>query len=339
MTKIQKLKINNNGMVGNRESTTIEFKEAFHKNVESYIKTICAFANNKGGCLIFGVKDKPRKPVGLMNDKIKDFIDYDSKDLVTKLQNFISATINFELYHFTQSINNQEFLFGVLYIKESERKPVLCLKHNDKATPKLREGAIYYRYAGKSEEIKAQDLILLIQKEIEREQKKWMEHIQKIATIGVGNAGIFSYNGDGEIYAGEQTIIFDKGILDKIKFIKEGHFVEKNGAPALILKGEIQDTKTMQIVKTDKSKDYVFENKKAVISEIKQMGFSEKITTNVGKNYTVVYLFEIFKKECNVENNDEYFWSCGTTVKIKKYSQKCINDFAEFLRTKQTTKT
>ncbi len=336
MLKIQKLSINNGGMVTSRESATIEFKKTFHKQVECYVKTICSFANNKGGCLIFGVGDKPRKPFGLIADKLQQLDEYDSKDLETKLQNFLSVTINFELYSFEQNINDKKISFGVLYIKESEQKPVICLKSYDKTTPALREGAIYYRYAGQSKEIKAQDLMLLMQKEREKEQKKWLEHIQKIATIGVGNAGIFSYDGDGEIYAGERKIIFDKGMMDKIKFIREGHFVEKDGAPALILKGAIQDIKTMQIVKTDKSKDYLFEGQKDVINAIKQMGFSERMTTNAGKSYHLSYLFVLFKKEYNVENDDKYFWSIGKTSVIKRYSQKCIDDFAEFLKNKQT---
>lgn len=329
MEKITELQINEKGNVIRRESCNLEFKENFYQHVESYIRTVCAFANNKGGILLFGVKDKPRKPIGLTDDKLESFQNYDTKDLTTRLQNFLSINVEFDLYHFSQDVNQSKVSFGVLQIAESIQKPVVCLKTHDKYGAKLREGAIYYRYNGKSEEIKAADLIKLIQQEKEKEQKKWMDCIQKIANIGVENVGFINY-GAGEMHAGGRKIIIDKSILDKIKFIKEGHFVEKDGAPALILKGEITDN--MQILKTDKSKDYAFEGQKAFINEIKKRGFEDKIEIKNGKLYALTYIFTKFKKEKDVEKNEEYFWSCGTSVKIKKYSMKCVEDFIKFLK-------
>ena len=126
-----------NGLVTKRESTKLEFKTSFTKHVKSYIKSVCAFANNSGGYIIFGVEDKPRKPVGLQN-KLKDFQDYDGKDFETILQNFLSAKVEFEFTNFSQEINGQELEFGILKIKESKIKPVIC-KITD-GVEKLREG-------------------------------------------------------------------------------------------------------------------------------------------------------------------------------------------------------
>ena len=56
------------GMLKSRESNTVEFKEAFNKgNTAKYAKTMAAFSNNRGGYIIFGVKDNPRTVVGLSN--------------------------------------------------------------------------------------------------------------------------------------------------------------------------------------------------------------------------------------------------------------------------------
>lgn len=250
-----------NGLVTNRESTKLEFKTSFTKYVKSYIKSICAFANNSGGYVIFGVQDKPRKPVGLEN-KLKDFRDYDGKELETMLQNFLSTKIEFEFTNFSQEINGQELEFGVLEIKESKIKPVICKIPDEKE--KLREGAIYFRYHAKNEEIKAQDLINLIQGEKDKEKELWIKHITKISQVGVSNIGLFSY--DGEMYAGDKKIIIDRETLNNIKFIKEGQFVEKEGAPALILKGEINNLNTLEVI--EKRVNYTKLTQTDIVKEI-----------------------------------------------------------------------
>ena len=57
------------GTLKSRESNTVEFKEAFNKgNTAKYAKTMAAFSNNRGGYIIFGVKDNPRTVVGLSNN-------------------------------------------------------------------------------------------------------------------------------------------------------------------------------------------------------------------------------------------------------------------------------
>lgn len=49
------------------ESTTVEFKETLSKDV---VKTVCAFANTKGGKILVGVKDDGT-PVGIRSDRVK----------------------------------------------------------------------------------------------------------------------------------------------------------------------------------------------------------------------------------------------------------------------------
>ena len=61
------------GTLKSRESNTVEFKESFNKgNTPKYAKTMAAYANNRGGYIIFGVKDNPRKIVGLKNDNFEN---------------------------------------------------------------------------------------------------------------------------------------------------------------------------------------------------------------------------------------------------------------------------
>ena len=52
----------------NVESTNIDFKEFLEKDKpKSWLKTVSAFANTKGGTILYGVRDEDREPVGLDN--------------------------------------------------------------------------------------------------------------------------------------------------------------------------------------------------------------------------------------------------------------------------------
>lgn len=49
-----------------RESQTLEFKETFAMgSFPQYAKTMASFANNRGGFILFGIKDTPRVMVGI----------------------------------------------------------------------------------------------------------------------------------------------------------------------------------------------------------------------------------------------------------------------------------
>lgn len=341
--KKERLKIKK-GLVVNRESIYLEFKENFHKSQREYIKQICAFANNKGGEIIFGVKDKPREAVGL-NKKYDSFNDYDPKELATQMQNSLSENVEFSFEEFSQKVEGKSIIFGVLKIEESNIKPVICKIADD--TKKLREGAIYYRYSGKNEEIKSTDLMNLIQREKDKEKKLFLEHIEKIAKIGVENAGIYSY--DGEIFSGEKRILIDKKTLKQLKFIKEGKFVEKNGDPTLVLKGEIKNIKQGEIVtiKSDPNETHPYEGLSKVTDEIKKNNKIKKLLIEIiekngkikkdyinipklNKSYSLKYLVSKIKKEKKLDESVEYCWHNDKKT-VVKYNNNFIIKCLEYL--------
>ena len=50
------------------ESTNIDYKEKLETNhPKSWLKSVSAFANTKGGILLYGVRDTDKKPIGLEN--------------------------------------------------------------------------------------------------------------------------------------------------------------------------------------------------------------------------------------------------------------------------------
>ncbi len=265
------IKTKTDGRLHKRENTTLEFKQNYHQgSINEYAKTFCAFANHSGGVIVFGVTDAPRLPSGMTNHNLSHLE-------VEKVTNFLnthySPMIEWDVYEF--DIDGKKF--GVIKIYESINKPVIC-KNN---TPKdiARESDIFYRYSGRSERIKYSELRAILDENRDIEQKKWVEHIQNIARIGPQNIAIVDTL-KGEIEGkGDQKLLIDSNLLKDIKFVQEGKFVDKEGAPTLKLVGTITPIEKVEIevVKNaDKLKIYtltatdLYNGVKAVCPAIRQ---------------------------------------------------------------------
>lgn len=267
----QIIKTKADGRLFKRENTTLEFKLNFSQgSISDYAKTFCAFANNSGGVMVFGIGDNPRLPTGMTNDRF-------SQLEVEKVTNFLNQ-------HYAQTIEWEpvEFevegkKFGVIKIEESKNKPVVCKLNTPHDT--AREGDIFYRYSGRSERIKYPELRSILDETRAAEQKKWVEHIQNIARIGPQNIAIVDTL-KGEIEGkGDQKLLIDTKLLKDIKFVQEGKFVDKEGAPTLKLVGTITPVEKVEvevIKNSDKLKIYtltatdLFKSIKAECPTIKQ---------------------------------------------------------------------
>jgi len=158
-----------------RESNSLEFKETFNWNSkDKYAKSIAAFANNKGGFLIFGIKSNPRDLVVL---KSKNFENLDEAKITEYLNSVFSPEILWEKFIFKIKRNIE---LGVISVQKSLNKPIVCIKNNGV----LKEAEIYYRYNARSEKIKYPELAKLISEIRETERRGWRELIKKIAKIG-----------------------------------------------------------------------------------------------------------------------------------------------------------
>lgn len=221
------------GYIKKRESFDLEFKQNFQggDNLLKYIKTLAGMANNKGGQIIYGIKDSPHFAIGMSNTRFRDI---DPANIDRLIREYFSQELNWQI----NILEYDKKEFGQIVVQEANSKPIICKKNKDGI---LREGAIYYRYRGESKEIEFAELKNILDKEKEKEKLLWMQHIQKISSVGPQNVHFFdSYK--GEISVGNGRILIDKGILDKIKFIQEGNFTVKEGAglPTLKLIGDIE---------------------------------------------------------------------------------------------------
>lgn len=213
-----------------RESTTLEFKESFGwASFPKYAKTMAAFSNTQGGYIVFGIKNKPHIPVGLDEKKLEIFNSIDPERITNSLNQFFSPEINWR--HAVYNFENRKF--GIIYTYQSLNKPVVCIQNKDD----FKESDIYYRYRGRSQRIKYPELRKLIEEVRLKEERLWLHHIRQIASIGVSDVGIFNFK-DGTTTSGNGgKFIIDENLLPIIKFIKEGEFNEKKGAPAIKIIG------------------------------------------------------------------------------------------------------
>ncbi len=119
-----------------------------------------AFANNKGGYIVFGIKDKPRNLVGLQSN---NFEDVDEAKITAYLNGIFAPEIIFE--KFTITVKSKTI--GILYTQQAKTKPLVCIKNDGE----LKEAEIYYRYNARSEKIKYPALKMMFDAVREEEKK------------------------------------------------------------------------------------------------------------------------------------------------------------------------
>jgi hypothetical protein len=216
-----------------RESSSLEFKESFGwASLPKYMKTSAAYANAKGGYIVFGIANKPHRLCGLSGANLKLFEDIDPEKMSRNFNDHFAPEVEWSI----QEYELQGKVFGLLYIHEAKDKPVVCTKDAGK---ELKESDIYYRYRGRSERIKYPELRAILEAKRETEQRLWMQHLENIARIGVREAGIFDLH-TGSVTGSGGSFLIDESLLSQLSFIKEGEFSEVKGKPALKLIGHVE---------------------------------------------------------------------------------------------------
>ena len=119
-------------------------------------------------------------------------------------------------------------IFGVIYTYSLSRKPCICKKVYEAQTPKytLREGDILYRYGGRSERIYYEELLVIVERERQAEERQWVEFVKRAAKIGIENACLLDLK-SGVVSGKGTSLIIDCELLSKISFIKKGNLLRK----------------------------------------------------------------------------------------------------------------
>lgn len=230
-----------------REGQTLEFKEQYNfAGLAEYFRDFAAFANNKGGHLVFGVTDSPRVAAGLSAKSLDAFDKIDPEKISGFLLDIFSSNITWEQAVFEFGGKH----FGVFKIAEADTKPVIARKDEGKEQI-IKNGDIYFRYGGRTQRIQSAELENIINRRIEQTNRDWIDHVKSIGISGPsGSIVLKSENSLTE--ARYAPLVVDDGLAKKLNFIKEGQFDEKTGATTLKVVGDVVPVDTVEIEKVVK---------------------------------------------------------------------------------------
>lgn len=258
------------GKIKSRESNTVEFKESFNKNsTAKYAKTMAAYANNRGGYIIFGVKDNPREVVGLKNT---NFENLSQEQFTEAINSLFSPAIEWECGSFifqVEDANNAgdetgpeliEKKIGWIYAEESEQKPIVAQKANE--GEKIASGDVYYRYRARSQKVKYAEMNRIIEERLAKERESLLKLFEIIRKSETANLGIVNYNNGKITTPYGVDVSFERKlvtqVLKKAKFIKEGSFHETEGIPVIKVTGNIDLAEEVPVPDLDPDTGYPY---------------------------------------------------------------------------------
>jgi len=233
------------GFLFHREGQELEFKQQWNfAGLADYFRDFAAFANNRGGYLIFGVKDAPRVLIGLSGSAQDQLHKLDSEQITGYLLETFSSAISWDL----ALIEIDGMCFAVFKIDEAKVKPVIARKDEGRDQT-IKNGEIYYRYGGRTQKIQFAELEAIINARIDQNNKHWIDLVSKIGRAGPENAAILDTEKALIEKGDSKLLVLDEGLAEKIKFIKEGEFDEKTGATTLKLVGDVVPIDRVEVIK------------------------------------------------------------------------------------------
>jgi len=243
--KIEELLRLKAGTLFHREGQELEFKEQFSlAALADYFRDFAAFANNRGGYLVYGVADTPRTLVGMSDKSIDQFEKLDPEKITGYVLQIFSSDISWE----SAIIEVSGMQFGVFRVSEASTKPVIAKKDEGKDQI-IKNGEIYYRYGGRTQKIQFAELESLINKRIKQNNDQWLDLMEKIGRAGPSNAAILDTEKSIIEKDNSRILVLDEDLARKLKFIKEGSFVEKSGAATLKLIGDVVPIEKIEVIK------------------------------------------------------------------------------------------
>jgi len=228
-----------------REGQELEFKEQFNFSaLADYFRDFAAFSNNRGGYIIHGIKDSPRIRSGLSQKSIEQFEKIDPERITGFLLDMFSSDIRWEAV----LLEIEGVSLGVFKIYEAPTKPVIA-KKNEGKDQIIKNGEVYYRYGGRTQKIQSAELESIIAKRLDANNQQWLDLMSKIGRAGPQNAAILDTEKSLIEKDDTQVLVVDEELAGKLKFIKEGQFVEKDGAATLKLIGDVVPIDKVEIVR------------------------------------------------------------------------------------------
>ena len=222
------------------ESDRHECKEDFgFKHSGKWLRAVAALANNMGGYIVFGVRDKKVTGGKLDPDSYKvtglkgaDFEHADPADFTKHLKSVLDPTPKVEV----GLVEIDGTKVGIMHVHQHGSRPVIALKGDG---DQVKEGDIFFRYPGQSARIKYSDLRAILDERDRQAREQILPMVERLLQLGPRDAMVADLSG-GTLTDEKRSIVIGEDLLDKIKFIREGQFDEKEGEPTLKLVGDVK---------------------------------------------------------------------------------------------------
>ncbi len=212
------------------ETDQVECKRTFRMTPENrfaeVVKAIAGMANNRGGMILFGVRDGTFAVEGLTDD---EFARVDAATINRTLAGALDPVPKFA----KTAIVFDGRTVGILSVEPHANPPVIALKMMGSD---VKEGCIYFRYVGETRTIKPGELRQMLAR---REQRAVAEFSRRIMGVATGSQATLDLQ-TGEVKGSAGSFVIDEALLPQIQFIREGDFSELKGAPTLRLVGDVQ---------------------------------------------------------------------------------------------------
>jgi hypothetical protein len=249
--------------VRSREGKHREYKENLvAADLSEYTKTLAAFGNTSGGYILFGVSNRPRQIVGVTHD-------LDEAQWVDRLKQDFDPEIPISVVNYTV----KELKLTAIGCDQILNRPVVCKRSRSKVIERdgkakdvevIREGAIYYRYAGQTRNIGFSELVVLIAEREERRLKAFMDTMNVIQKVGVDHTGILKMSADSS------SIFMTPETAKGLALIDKGRLVEKRGAPAYVVVGNVDVANVVHAQLSEADKNLPSEAAKILLPKVRE---------------------------------------------------------------------
>ncbi|UPK26744.1 AlbA family DNA-binding domain-containing protein [Bradyrhizobium sp. 195] len=207
------------------ETDTVECKLNYAVSGK-ILRAIAGLANNKGGHILFGIRNEATIVDGMSDDKFETL---DPALLTSHLVSFLDPVPT--VTRISHVIGGRKI--GVLHVEKHERPPIIVLKGMG---GDLREGAVYFRYVGETRQIKPGEMRAIIEA---REARAVAEFSRRMSRVASGAGATIDLD-TGEVTGRTGSFVIDRELLPSIQFVREGDFSQTKGAPTLRLVGDVQ---------------------------------------------------------------------------------------------------
>lgn len=221
------------------ESDRHECKQDFgFKHAGKWLRAVAALANNTGGYVVFGVKDKKLIGEKIAPDsytvsglKSPEFANADPAEFSKRIKAAFDPTPKVE----SAILDLEGTSVGIMYVHPHGSRPVIAQKGDG---DQVKEGDIFFRYPGQSARIKYSDLRTILDERDRQSREQILPMVEKLLQLGPRDAMVADL-AEGVLSGEKRSIVIGEDLLERIKFIREGEFNEEAGDPTLKLVGEV----------------------------------------------------------------------------------------------------